>query len=156
MIERSLIIMKPTAVSRGISGEILARFERAGLKVVGSKTMRPTLEQYFYHYETVGTMITRHGEEIFRQTVEMMTSGPVIAYVLEWDYAVVNIRKLVGPTAPKDALPGTIRWDYSHMSREYANGIGKGIDNLIHASGSPEEAEMEIKFWFKDEELINY
>jgi len=148
--------MKPTAVKRAISADILARFERAGFLIVGSKVMTPTRDQFFAHYETIGTMVTRYGNEIFNQTVDMMMSGPVIAYVLEGDCAVENVRKLVGPTEPKAALPGTIRGDYAHVSRDFANSQNKGIDNLIHASGNAEEAEKEIALWFTEAELVKY
>jgi len=86
----------------------------------------------------------------------MMSAGPVIAMVFEGVEAVSLVRKLVGTTEPKSSAPGTIRGDYSHMSYGYADAEGKGIPNLIHASGDPEEAEQEIAHWFSDEELFDY
>ena len=85
-----------------------------------------------------------------------MTQGPVIAIVLEGVEAVALVRKLVGPTEPKSAAPGTIRGDYSHMSFGYADLTKKGVANLIHASSDPAEAELEIDHWFRDDELYEY
>ncbi len=101
-------------------------------------------------------MITRRGEHTFDITLELMVQGPVIAMVFEGVEAVPLVRKLVGTTEPKSALPGTIRGDYSHMSFGYADAEDKGIPNLIHASGDPEEAEKEIAHWFSDNELYQY
>lgn len=155
-IEKTLIVFKPDAVQRGIVGEILTRFERVGLKIVATKMIAPTKDHYHRHYEEIGKMITRRGQEKFDITLEMMVQGPVIAMVLEGVEAVELVRKLVGTTEPKSALPGTIRGDFSHMSFGYADDESKGIPNLIHASGDPEEAEQEIDHWFSDEELYNY
>lgn len=155
-IERTLIVMKPDAVQRGIVGEILSRFERVGLKIVAVKMVAPTKEHYYKHYEEIGKMITRRGKEKFDITLEMMIQGPVIAMVLEGVEAVELVRKLVGPTEPKNAAPGTIRGDYSHMSFGYADNKKKGIPNLIHASGNEDEAKQEIAHWFSDDELYNY
>ena len=155
-VERTLILFKPDAVQRGIVGEILNRFERVGLKIVGTKMIAPTKEHYFRHYEEIGQMITRRGQDKFDITLEMMTEGPVIAMVLEGVEAVELVRKLVGPTEPKSAAPGTIRGDYSHMSFGYADNVNRGIPNLIHASGDSKEAKEEVSHWFSDEELYDY
>jgi nucleoside diphosphate kinase len=155
-IERTLIVFKPDAVQRGIVGEILQRFERVGLKIIGVKMVAPGREHYFAHYETIGKMVTRRGEEIFDMTLDMMMDGPVIAMVLEGVEAVAVVRKIVGPTEPKSADMGTIRGDYSHVSFGYANECRKGVPNLIHASGDPDEAEQEVAHWFKPEELMDY
>ena len=155
-IERTLIVFKPDAVQRGIVGEILQRFERVGLKIIGGKMVAPGREHYFAHYETIGKMVTRRGEEIFGMTLDMMMDGPVIAMVLEGVEAVAVVRKIVGPTEPKSADMGTIRGDYSHVSFGYANECRKGVPNLIHASGDPDEAEQEVAHWFKPEELMDY
>ncbi len=154
--ERTLIIFKPDSVQRGIVGEILSRFEKAGFKIVGAKMLRPTAEQYFHHYETIGKMISRHNQKIFDITVEMMSLGPVIAFVLEGVEAVTFVRKMVGPTESKSALPGTIRGDYSHMSFAHADKENVGLPNLLHASGDPEEAKAEIAHWFSEAELFDY
>jgi nucleoside-diphosphate kinase len=153
LIQRSLVVFKPDAVQRGIVGELLSRFERVGLKIVGTKMVNPDRDHYYKHYETIGKMITRRGEMQFNQNLEYMSSGPVIAMVFEGIEAVPLIRKIVGPTEPKGADMGTIRGDYSHMSFGYADAKHIGIPNLIHASGDPDEAREEIAHWFRPEEL---
>lgn len=155
-IERTLVLFKPDTVQRGLVGEILSRFERVGLKIVGTKMIAPDKDHYYAHYESIGQMITRRGQQAFDVTLEMMVQGPVIAMVFEGVEAVSLVRKLVGGTEPKTALPGTIRGDFSHMSFEYADGKKKGIPNLIHASGDPGEAEKEIGHWFSDGEIYSY
>lgn len=155
-VERTLVLFKPDAVQRGVVGEILSRFERVGLKIIATKMISPTREQYYKHYEEIGKMITRRGEDTFNITLDMMLGGPIIAMVFEGIEAVALVRKLVGPTEPKSALPGTIRGDFSHMSFGYGDKAHKGIPNLIHASGEPEEAEKEISHWFSDAELYDY
>ena len=155
-VERTLIVFKPDAVQRGIVGEILQRFERVGLKMVGVKMVSPDKEHYVGHYETIGQLGTRRGETTLKITLDMMLDGPVIAVVLEGVEAVAVVRKIVGPTEPKSADMGTIRGDYSHISFGYADSCQKGIPNLIHASGDSEEAVKEIAHWFKASELIDY
>ena len=156
LIQRTLILFKPDAVQRGIVGEILTRFERVGLKIVGMKMIFPNKEHYHKHYEGIGKMVTRRGEKAFDMALEFMTQGPVIAMVFEGVEAVELVRKLVGGTEPKSALPGTIRGDYSHMSFGYADEHNVGIPNLIHASGSIEEAKQEIEHWFSNYEIYDY
>ncbi|HVU59889.1 MAG TPA: nucleoside-diphosphate kinase [Candidatus Saccharimonadales bacterium] len=155
-MERTLIVFKPDAVMRGVIGEIIARFERAGLKIVGMKMLQPDYEHYFKHYEGIGTLRTRKGDEIFNGQVTRMQEGPVIAMVLEGIEAIEFVRKMVGPTEPKSAQPGTIRGDYAHISYGHAGSTGLGIPNLIHASAEPGEATQEIAHWFKPEELYEY
>ena len=155
-IQKTLIIFKPDTMQRGLVGEILTRFERVGLKIVATKMLAPDKSHFHKHYEEIGKMITRRGETIFNITLEMMTQGPVVAMVLEGVEAVPLVRKMVGPTEPKSAAPGTIRGDFSHMSYGYADANSKGIPNLIHASGDEEEAAQEIKHWFTDEEIYDY
>lgn len=155
-LERTLIILKPDTLQRGISGEIITRFERAGLKIVGAKMVQPDKEHFFTHYENIGKMISRRGQKAFDVTLEMMQMGPVLAFVLEGIEAVALVRKMVGTTEPKSALPGTIRGDYAHMSFGYADDQGVGIPNLIHASGDPDEAKEEIAHWFAESEIFAY
>jgi nucleoside-diphosphate kinase len=155
-IQKTLVVFKPDTVQRGLVGEILSRFERVGLKIVGTKMIAPTKEHYHKHYEEIGKMITRRGEHTFDITLDMMIDGPVIAMVFEGVEAVALVRKLVGPTEPKSAAPGTIRGDYSHMSFGYADDADKGIPNLIHASGDVDEAKQEVAHWFKEGELYEY
>jgi len=155
-VQKSLVVFKPDTVQRGVVGEILSRFERVGLKIVATKMIAPNKEHYYKHYEEIGQMVTRRGEHAFEVTLDMMIQGPVIAMVFEGVEAIALIRKLVGPTEPKSAAPGTIRGDFSHMSFGYADDANKGIPNLIHASGDEEEAEKEIAHWFTEDELYQY
>ena len=155
-MERTLIIFKPDAVQRGIIGEIFSRFEKAGLKLVGAKMIKPTYDQFYHHYEDIGKVISRRGKEVFDMTLSMMENGPVLAMVLEGVEAASLVRKMVGATEPKSALPGTIRGDYSHMSYAHADANKVGIPNLIHASGDAAEAVLEIAHWFSEAELFDY
>lgn len=156
MIERTLVLLKPDAVKRGLMGRIVSRFEDAGLKVVGTKMV--VIDQAFgkKHYEDIGQLIKRRGEKVFQVMMKFMATGPVMALCLEGVNAVEIVRKLVGGTEPKSALPGTIRGDFAHVSFAYADGQGKAIENLIHASGNVEEAKQEVALWFKPEELHSY
>lgn len=155
-MEKTLIIFKPDAVQRGIVGEILSRFEKAGLKLVGMKMLWPNKEYYSHHYENIGKLGTRRGQKTLDMTIEMMSEGPVIVSVLEGIEAVELVRKMVGLTEPKSSAPGTIRGDYSHMSYAHADANNVGIPNIIHASGSKEDALLEIPHWFSDMELFEY
>jgi len=155
-IERTLILFKPDAVQRGVIGEILTRFERVGLKIVGTKMLAPDQKHYYKHYEEIGQVITRRGQSTFDNVLDMMSQGPVIAMVLEGVEAVELVRKLVGSTEPKSSPPGTIRGDFSHMSYGYGDAQKKGIPNLIHASGDSSDAEKEIPHWFSEDELYDY
>jgi nucleoside-diphosphate kinase len=155
-MEQTLIILKPDAVMRGIVGEIVTRFERAGFKIVAMKMLEPGYEHYFQHYEGIGTLKTRKGEEIFESTLASMQDGPVIAMVLEGVEAVETVRKMVGDTQPKTALPGTIRGDYAHVTYGQASKVGKGVANIVHASADTKEATKEITHWFKSDEIYAY
>ena len=155
-MERTLIILKPDALMRGIAGEIVTRFERVGLKIIGVKMLQPDVDHYHHHYEEISKMISRRGQDAFDVTVDMMQEGPVVAIVLEGIGAVKIVRKMVGETEPKAAQPGTIRGDYAHVSFDHANKEGQGVANLIHASGDEKEAEAEIRHWFSENELYDY
>lgn len=155
-LEQTLILFKPDSLQRGLVGDILNRFERVGLRIVGTKMLAPKQEHFQKHYEDIGKLKTRAGDHIFDITMQMMVQGPVIAMVLEGVEAVSLVRKLVGGTEPKTASPGTIRGDFSHMSYAYADNKSKGIPNLIHASGDPDEAQQEVSHWFSDSELWDY
>lgn len=155
-MEKTLIIFKPDAVMRGIVGEILTRFERVGLKIVGTKMLKPGYEHFYEHYEGIGTLKTRKGDEIFETQLKEMQQGPVIAMVLEGVEAVELVRKMVGSTEPKSAAPGTIRGDYAHMTYGHAAAAKRGVPNVIHASADASEAEKEIAHWFSEEELVQY
>jgi len=155
-IERTLLVFKPDAVQRSIVGEILTRFERVGLKIVGMKMVHPDKNHYHKHYEDIGTMISRHGNHIFDITVDCVISGPVIAVVLEGVEAIEVARKLTGSTEPKSAAIGTIRGDYCHISYARADSEDKGFRNLIHTSADSSEAKQEIDLWFNSNELFDY
>lgn len=156
-MERTLIILKPDAVQRGLMGEILTRFERVGLKVIGMKMVFPDEDHYHYHYEEISKIISRRGEEVYRRNADAMMVGPVVAAVLEGVEAVDLVRKLVGETEPKAAQPGTIRGDFAHVSYTHVNERTlSGMPNLIHASGDVDEAKKEIAHWFKSDELFKY
>lgn len=155
-MERTLIIFKPDAVMRGVVGEILSRFEKVGLKIVGTKMLKADYDHLYGHYQTIGTLKDRAGERIFETTVAGMMEGPVIAFVLEGIEAAELVRKMVGATEPKSALPGTIRGDYSHVSYGHANAHETPIPNIIHASADADEAAKEVAHWFSDSELYDY
>lgn len=155
-MERTLVVLKPDTVQRAIMGEILTRFERAGMKVVGMKMVYPDAAHYDHHYEGISKIKSRLGEAIFERNREFMLKGPVVAMVLEGIEAVELVRKMVGETEPKSSPPGTIRGDYAHMSYVYADNKHISIPNIIHASGDIEEAEQEIYHWFNDAELFEY
>ena len=152
-VERTLIVFKPDAVQRGIVGEVLSRFERVGLKIVGMKMANPDEAHYYHHYETIGKMISRRGEEQFKVQLGAMQEGPVIAMVLEGVEAAPLVRKLVGATNTKEAEPGSIRGDYAHASLDYVNAHGVALPTVLHASGDAAEAKEEIAHWFSDDEI---
>ncbi len=156
LIQRTLIIFKPDAVQRGIVGEILSRFERVGLKIVATKMVNPDKDRYYHHYEGISKMVSRRGQKAFDLVVDFMTSGPVILMVLEGVEAIPVVRKIVGSTEPMAADMGTIRGDFAHVSFGYADAHNEGVANLIHASGNVDEAEQEVSYWFKPEEIQLY
>ena len=150
MIERTLVLLKPDAVQRSLSGRILTRFEDSGLKIVGMKMVWVTPEMSKKHYAA-------HVEKPFYPGLEKyITEGPVLAMVLEGLHVVETVRKMVGATEPKAALPGTIRGDFAHHSYEWSDAKGVSIKNLIHASGNLKEAKKEVGAWFSKEELHSY
>ncbi len=157
-IEQTLIIFKPDAIERGLVGEILSRFEKAGLKIVATKMVKPTKEHLEEHYEDIGKLKTRRGEKAFNITIELLQESPLIAIVLEGVEAVALVRKMVGATEPKTAAPGTIRGDYAHLSFAHADDedIQSYLPNLLHASGDEKDAKAEIAHWFSKEEIFKY
>jgi nucleoside-diphosphate kinase len=152
-VERTLVLLKPDAVARGLVGRVLARFEEALLKVVAAKMVWMDGELTRRHYFDLED---RFGPTVYNLMAEFMQSGPVIALVIEGVGAVASARKLVGSTYPDQAPPGTIRGDFAHMSREYANRHGIAVANLVHASGNVEEALHEIDVWFAKDEIHDY
>jgi nucleoside-diphosphate kinase len=152
-VERTLVLLKPDAVARGLAGRIIARFEDALLKVVAAKMVWMDADLTRRHYSDLEE---RYGAEVYNLMAEFMQTGPVLALVLEGVEAVACTRKLVGPTYPDQAAPGTIRGDFAHMSRAYANEHGLAVANLVHASGKLDEAEQEIGVWFGKDEIHEY
>ncbi len=150
MIERSLVIIKPDGVQRGLVGEIVRRFENAGLKIVGMRMAWAERKFAEEHYKA------HKAKPFFKDVVDFITEGPIVAFVIEGVHAVENARKLVGSTSPNEAAPGTIRGDLAHLSMKYASEKGSGGKNLIHASATKKEADEEIRLWFKKGELHSY
>ncbi|MBK5936251.1 MAG: nucleoside-diphosphate kinase [Halorhodospira halophila] len=138
-VERTLSIIKPDAVAQNAIGEILARFERSGLRVVAARMVRLSTEQAESFYAV-------HRERpFFNDLVGFMTSGPVMVQVLEGEDAIRKNREIMGATNPKEAAAGTLRHDYA-----------ESIDaNAVHGSDSPETAEQEIEFFFKADEICS-
>lgn len=154
MIERTLAIIKPDGVQRGLVGKITTRFEDAGLKIVGMKLKWADKEFAMKHYTE--DLAERRGEQVRKNMVEFISSGPVVAIALEGVNAIENVRKMTGDTEPRAAQPGTIRGDYSHVSYAYADSKKGPVKNIIHASSSKKDAEYEIALWFDKKELHSY
>lgn len=154
-IERSLVLFKPDALERGLVGEIMQRFERVGLKIVGLKMLLPDLSQAEKHYTE--DLAVRRGEHVRKAMVDMLTSGPIVACVLEGIEAVELVRKMIGGTEPKSSAPGTIRGDYAHTSFKHVDSSSDSkLYNLIHGSATVEEAQTEIAVWFTESELVDH
>lgn len=177
--ERTLVIVKPDGVQRSLIGEIVQRFEKVGLKLVGMKMMTATPEMIEKHYtldpewrrvtgEKRIKIAREKGEKppsedpleitaaILRHLMKYMTSGPVVVMAWEGAHAAAIVRKIVGGTEPLSTDVGTIRGDYVLDSYVMADTDSRAIRNLIHASGNATEAENEIKHWFKEGEIIDY
>lgn len=152
--EKTLVLLKPDAVKRGLMGEVITRFEKAGLKIVAMKLKWADKEKAGQHYGE--DIIQRRGEKVRNLLMDFITSGPVLAIVVEGIDAVENVRMMCGETEPKSAIPGTIRGDYSHVSYRHADEQQKAVQNIIHASAKPEEAEHEIYLWFNIDEIYDY
>lgn len=176
--ERSFVIIKPDGIQRGLVGDIIKRFERTGLKIIGMKMVVPTEEQCWTHYNknddwflekgarivaarkeakmTVEKDDIEYGKDIVRQLVVFMTSGPVVTMVIEGNEAVGIVKKIVGGTEPLTSDVGTIRGDLTVDSYDLAGVDERAVRNLIHCSDQPAEAEREITIWFEEKELIAY
>src|SRR5438105_11982643 len=139
-MERTLIIFKPDAVQRGLCGEILARFEKKGLQIVGMKLMKIPAQLAETHYEP------HRGKPFYTGLVKFMTSSPVVVLALAGKDAIAIARKMMGATFGSKAEPGTIRGDL---------GVSNSF-NLIHGSDSPESATRELGLFFKPDELIDW
>jgi len=139
-MQRSLVLLKPDAIQRGLVGEIIARLEKRGLKIVAMKTMQldeTILKEHYAHLAS---------KPFFPEIVSYMTLCPVVALILEWPNAISALRNTLGATNPLEAVPGTIRGDFA---------LSIGF-NLIHASDGEEAAQAEIKRFFKSEEVLEY
>ncbi|MEI7621730.1 MAG: nucleoside-diphosphate kinase [Candidatus Moraniibacteriota bacterium] len=176
--ERTFVILKPDAIQRNFIGEIVSRFERAGLKITAMKMFVPEAEKCWAHYNKDEAWFQRKGETIVKslqennmpvekeaieygrdiigQLATFLTAGPVVALVIEGNQAVGIVTKLVGGTEPLTSDIGTIRGDLTLDSYELAGIDGRAVRNLIHCSDKPEEAEREIKLWLKEDEIIKY
>jgi nucleoside-diphosphate kinase len=133
-MERTLILVKPDAFARGLTGEIVARFERKGLEIVAARHLTVTEALANQHYAE------HEGKPFFGELVEFITSGPIMALVLEGESAITAARQVIGATNPLEAAPGSIRGDF-------AIAVGQ---NMVHGSDSPESGEREAKLFFPD------
>jgi len=176
--ERTFVIVKPDGVQRSLVGEIVGRIERTGLKIVAMKMLVPTEEQCWKHYdkdeawfrekgeriakqlEGEGIELTKepieYGKDIIRQLAAFMTSGPVVALVVEGNQAVAVVKKLVGGTEPTTSDVGTIRGDLTIDSYDICGLDGRAVRNLIHCSDQASEAEREIGIWMREDEIVKY
>ncbi len=139
-MERTLIIIKPDAVQRGLTGEIIYRFERRGLRIVAMKFMQITEELARRHYAV------HEGKPFYEPLVAYITSGPVVVLILEGKDAIQIVRRTMGSTNPAEADPGTIRADFSLE-------IGR---NLVHGSDGPDTAAFEIPLFFDESEIVDW
>ncbi|MEX0920794.1 MAG: nucleoside-diphosphate kinase [Candidatus Pacearchaeota archaeon] len=149
-IQQTLVLIKPDGVQRGLVGEAIKRFEQRGLKIVGIKMVEVDGDFSKKHYAELVN------KEFYKGLEEYITSGPVIAIVIEGVDAIENVRKIVGTTESKSAQPGTIRGDFSHISYAYADKKKIAVKNLIHASGNESDAKRELGLWFSVDELHDY
>ncbi len=154
MIEQTLVLIKPDGVQRGLMGEIIKRFEQRGLKIVGMKLTNVDDDTAKKHYTE--DISKRRGEIVRNKLLEFITSGPVMAMAIQGVDAIENVRKIVGETESKSAIPGTIRGDFSHVSFKYADEKEIPVKNLVHASSDKEDAKRELKIWFSVDEIHDY
>jgi len=174
-IEKTLVLIKPDGILRGITGEIISRFERVGLKISAIKMIQARRETLEKHYFKDDEWLTKKGE-LFKQKLNLpeetdpipvgkqivegliqdMQVSPIIAIILEGNNAVMTVKRLTGPTNIDEAMPGTIRGDYSHDTFELANKSNRPNLTIIHATDNPGEAGKEIDFWFSPDEIHSY
>jgi len=177
--ERTLVLIKPDGVQRSLIGEIVGRFERVGLKIIGLKMLVPTAEHIEKHYTLDQSWRKVTGEKtikgyeskgmeppsrdpmkiterILANLKKYLTSGPIIALAIQGAHSVAIVRKIVGGTEPLTSDVGTIRGDFVLDSYQMSDNDGRAVRNLVHASGSVKEAEKELTHWFSKKELTNY
>jgi nucleoside-diphosphate kinase len=152
--ERTLVLVKPDGIIRNLIGKIIMRFEDAGLKIIGMKMVWVDEDFAGKHYRD--DIEKKHGKRVRDELIKYVKEGPVVAMILEGVNAIAVTRKLVGGTYPSESLPGTIRGDFAHISKDYANTNEISVRNLIHASADKEDAHVEIPLWFTDKELHSY
>ena len=178
MIERTVILVKHDGVQRGLVGETVKRFEQKGMKIIAMKMVQPNKELALRHYkftpewvnklatntrkaaEAKGKTLTETDDQIAQRVqgwlINYLTEGPIVAILFEGYHAIEIGRKIVGHAEARQAGIGTIRGDYSVESYDLADVKERPIRNMVHASGSKEEADNEISVWFKDDEIVNY
>ncbi len=154
MIERTFVMIKPDGVQRQLVGEVIKRFETVGLKIIGMKML--WIDKDFAKKHYTGDITLRRGEKVRNAMVDYAIGGPVVAMVWEGVSAIEVVRKMVGTTEPKSALPGTIRGDFTHISFAYADVKNIAAKNIIHASGDAKDATYEVALWFTEKELYTY
>ncbi|MDO8528315.1 MAG: nucleoside-diphosphate kinase [Nanoarchaeota archaeon] len=153
MIQKTLVLIKPDGVQRGLIGEIIKRLEQRGLKIIAMKMVQADRILAEKHYTE--SITEKHGEKARISLIDYIMYGPVIAMVVQGSSAITLVRKIVGATFPGDADIGTIRGDFTHMSKARTRQINKGY-NLVHASENEEDSKKEIGLWFSDKEIHDY
>jgi len=179
--ERTLVIIKPDGIQRSLIGEIVKRYERAGLKLISMKMLIPTEEMATKHYYEVGgdawleevgrkarenyekkglkspfATNMENGKAIMKSNAKYLSAGPVVAMIWQGNQATGLVRKITGGTEPLSSDVGTIRGDFTLDTYQMADAGERSIRNLIHASGNTEEAEKEIPIWFSEKEILKY
>ena len=145
--QRTLVVFKPDTIRRRLVGELVQRFESAGLDLLAARRRTVEAEFVFRHHLD---LVDKYGDEVARSVVAYLTSGPVIATIWEGPDAIAAGRRLIGPTFPADAPSGTIRGDYATGSLEDIQRTGHMAGNLVHGSRTLAEAQREIGLWFQD------
>lgn len=182
-MEKVVVFIKPDGVRRGLTGEVIRRFEQSGLRVAALKMVWADEDLLGKHYTDTEDYLRNLGEKTLKTyreygkdpgedlgtedpvelgkmvrkwTIDYVRSGPLVVILLHGRHAVNKARAIAGPTMPIDAPPGSIRGDFSSDSAAYANIEKRGVANIVHVSGSPEEAEFEKKLWFRENEIHDY
>ena len=153
-LQQTLVLVKPDGVARGLTGEVIKRFEQRGLKIVALKLVQVNMDHEKKHYTE--DITKRRGEKVRSMLLDFITEGPVVAMIIEGVDAIENVRKITGATESKSAVPGTIRGDFSHVSFSHADAKEIPVRNIIHASGDEEDAKHEVALWFSIDELCDY
>ncbi len=182
-MERTVVLIKPDGVKRGLVGEVISRFEKMGLKIVALKMIQADFDLLGKHYKDDKEYLTSLGKKTLKTyeeygkdagkdlgttdpvelgklvrkwTIDYVGSGPVVAVLIEGKHAIDNVKGIAGPTMPVNAAPGTIRGDLATDSAAYANAEKRGVQNIVHVSGSVEEAKFEEELWFHKDDIHSY